>query len=81
MKKKKRINKISSEEKENELIKQRLVELIVASLTWDKQKIEIWFELDNPNLGGISPNSMITLGRSKKLEQWIRVALVENIRD
>ncbi len=39
-----------------------------------KWKCELWFKTPNPMLGEISPNSMIKMGRVKKLLEFIQDA-------
>lgn len=44
----------------------------------DDAKTLMWFELENPLLGGVAPNTMIRLGREKKLLRFIREQLSQN---
>lgn len=43
----------------------------------DIHKVALWFQLDNPSLGGVSPNFLINCGRAKKLTKFINAALDE----
>jgi len=52
-----------------------ICELMAGYFDGDVKKTEIWFNVKNPALGGISPRDMIRFGRYKKLEKFIRNAL------
>jgi hypothetical protein len=72
-------NKIPSE------LKERLVDWAVAinlvgGYFKDLNKTMLWFQLSNPQLGGMSPRDMIRVGRFKKLLKFIQTALEENKR-
>lgn len=62
-------------------LKQRLYEianiceLMAGYFNGDIKKTELWFNIKNPALGGVSPRDMIRFGRYKKLEKFIRNAL------
>ncbi|MFA6303658.1 MAG: hypothetical protein WC627_11095 [Legionella sp.] len=62
-------------------LKQRLYEianiceLMAGYFNGDIEKTSLWFKIDNPAIGGISPRDMIRYGRYKKLELFIRNAL------
>ena len=45
----------------------------------DVEKTTLWFSTGNPMLGGISPDLMMELGRSKRLLEWIKQQLAENL--
>ena len=42
------------------------------------KKASLWFEIENPLLGGVSPTHMIDMGREDKLYKIITQALEEN---
>jgi len=44
----------------------------------DAMKTLTWFRTQNTNLGGISPEQMIALGREEKLYTWVQTQLEEN---
>lgn len=44
----------------------------------DPEKIALWMLLDNPMFGGISPAALITLGRGKKVLEYVRACKKEN---
>lgn len=46
----------------------------------DLDKAVLWFETENPNLGNVSPNLMIRIGREEKLNKFIDSCLEENLR-
>lgn len=48
-----------------------LCEQVAEVFDGDRHKVELWFRIDNLNLGGISPREMIRQGRHKKLAQLI----------
>lgn len=52
-----------------------ICELMAGYFEGDAQKTALWFNVNNPALGGISPRDMIRYGRYKKLELFIRNAL------
>jgi len=62
-------------------LKQRLYEianiceLMAGYFNGDIKKTELWFNIKNPALGGVSPRDMIRFGRYKKLEKFIQNAL------
>lgn len=64
-----------------EAIKERLeeianiCELVAKNFNGDLNKTALWFRLDNPMLGGVSPRDMIRFGRFKKLRQFILDAM------
>lgn len=41
----------------------------------DEINAHLWMELDNPLLGGVSPNKMIEMGESDKLIKFIKQQL------
>ena len=53
---------------------------LVASYFRDAQRTMLWFQVSNPQLGGVSPRDMIRIGRFKKLMRFIQTALDENAR-
>lgn len=52
-----------------------ICELMAGYFKGDIKKTELWFNIKNPALGGISPRDMIRFGRYKKLEKFIQNAL------
>lgn len=44
----------------------------------DEAKATLWWQTPNPMLGGVSPQSMVLAGRTRKLLKFIRTALEEN---
>ena len=52
-----------------------ICELMAGYFHGNIEKTALWFRIDNPALGGISPRDMIRYGRYKKLELFIRNAL------
>jgi hypothetical protein len=41
-------------------------------------KTQLWFRLDNPMLGNVSPRTLILTGRAERLQQLIEDALAES---
>tara|TARA_R110002126_G_scaffold36851_1_gene111735 strand:+ start:3864 stop:4346 length:483 start_codon:yes stop_codon:yes gene_type:complete len=44
----------------------------------DDDKTNLWFKTPNPNLGNVSPNQMIDMGRGHKVQQFIETAIELN---
>lgn len=66
-------------------LRERLVEWatainLVGSHFNEVNKTMLWFQISNPQLGGMSPRDMIRVGRFKKLLRFIQTALDENTR-
>lgn len=66
-------------------LRERLVEWatainLVGSHFNEVNKTMLWFQISNPQLGGMSPRDMIRVGRFKKLLKFIQTALDENTR-
>ena len=53
---------------------------LVSEYFNDFDRTILWFGVQNPMLGGISPRDMIRVGRFKKLIKFIQTALGENKR-
>ena len=53
---------------------------LVGSYFNDHDRTMQWFQVSNPQLGGMSPRDMIRVGRYKKLLNFIQTALDENQR-
>ncbi len=51
---------------------------LVGNFFKDEQKTHRWFKTINPALGNISPQTMIKMGRFKKLLKFIHYAIKEN---
>lgn len=46
-------------------------ELVAGFFDGDTEKTALWFKLENPALGNISPRDMIRYGRFEKLKKYI----------
>ena len=55
--------------------KAEIYELVFKYFKEDHTATEQWFNYDNLNLGGISPNKMLLLGRSVKLKAFVKQAM------
>lgn len=44
---------------------------IVRRQLGDDTKTILWFQVDNPHLGGLAPLSMVRMGRGAKLERIV----------
>ena len=51
---------------------------LVANYFNDEAKTVLWFQTQNPLLGGLAPRDMIRIGRFNKLLKFIQTALAEN---
>jgi hypothetical protein len=51
------------------------IRALVANHFRDWSKAKLWFETPNPQLGNVSPNKMIELGRTEKLKEFIESSL------
>ena len=49
--------------------------LVANQFDGDKDQTQVWFNMPNPLLGGISPVTMIALGKQKKLMKFIQRSL------
>jgi len=54
-------------------------ERVASYFDGDVEKTALWFKMENPALGGISPRDMIRYGRFKKLKSFIENQLEGNI--
>jgi len=54
-------------------------ELVADHFQGDIQKTALWFKIENPALGNISPRDMIRYGRFKKLKAFIQNQIEGNI--
>lgn len=54
-------------------------ELVATHFEGDQRKTALWFKMENPTLGGISPRDMIRYGRFKKLKVFIQNQLEGNV--
>lgn len=54
-------------------------ELVATHFEGDQRKTALWFKMENPALGGISPRDMIRYGRFKKLKTFIQNQLEGNV--
>lgn len=43
----------------------------------NRKKTHVWFNTENPLLGGVSPIGMLAIGRGEKLEKFIQGQLNE----
>jgi uncharacterized protein (DUF2384 family) len=61
-------------------MRQRMIEIaaiceLVAEYFGSAEKAALWFKIENPLLGNMSPRDMIRLGRFKKLHRFVFEAL------
>lgn len=56
------------------------LEKVAEYFDGDLEKTALWFSLENPLLGNVSPRDMIRFGRFKKLFKFILNSLNENKR-
>jgi hypothetical protein len=56
----------------------RIRRLVSEYFEGNKHKIDSWFTLRNPNLGNVSPLTMISLGNEEKLLKWVQYRIDEN---
>lgn len=54
---------------------------LVRQFLGDEKKARDWLNSSNPNLGHVTPIRMMMTGRSKRLLEWVRSALAQNLRD
>lgn len=52
-----------------------ICELVAEYFKGDLEKTTLWFQINNPQLGNISPRDMIRIGRYQKLIKFIQNAL------
>ena len=79
------VSSVRYDEKMPSELRERLVEWattinLVGSYFKDENKTMLWFQIPNPQLGGMPPRDMIRVGRFKKLLRFVQTALDENIR-
>lgn len=79
------VSSVRYDEKMPSELRERLVEWatainLVGSYFKDENKTMLWFQIPNPQLGGMSPRDMIRVGRFKKLLRFVQTALDGNIR-
>jgi hypothetical protein len=55
-----------------------IVMLVYDFFEHDKVKTKQWFRTRNPQLGFVSPNTMIRDGRARKLLRWVMGQMGEN---
>lgn len=53
---------------------QKLFDRVMTLTGWREEKVKLWFELENPMLGGVSPEWMIMHDRAERLEKFIKDA-------
>lgn len=51
---------------------------LVNSYFKNRKKTHVWFQTENPLLGGVTPMSMIASGREAKLQKFIEEQLEGN---
>lgn len=56
-----------------------ICELVANNFNGDVEKTALWFRLENPMLGNISPKDMIRFGRYKKLRKFILDSIDGNL--
>ena len=79
------VSSVRYDEKMPSELRERVVEWatainLVGGYFKDANKTMLWFQIPNPQLGGMSPRDMIRVGRFKKLLRFVQTALDENIR-
>lgn len=52
-----------------------ICELVAEYFNGDLEKTALWFRINNPQLGNISPRDMIRIGRYQKLIKFVQSAL------
>ena len=52
--------------------------LIYQYFNGDSEKVILWLDTPNPNLGNISPDEMINLGRVENLLKFVETQLEES---
>ena len=52
--------------------------LIYQYFNGDSEKVILWLDTPNPNLGNISPDEMINLGRVENLLKFVEAQLEES---
>lgn len=57
-----------------------LIKALLNSHFRDRKKVELWLNTKNPNLGEVTPNYMISIGREEKLLQFVSSCFKENKR-
>jgi hypothetical protein len=65
-------------ESNDSLMVVEIVILVYDFFEHDRVKTKQWFRTRNPQLGFVSPNTMIRDGRSRKLLQWVITQMNEN---
>ena len=56
-----------------------ICELVANNFKGDVEKTALWFRMENPMLGNISPKDMIRFGRYKKLRKFILDSIDGNL--
>lgn len=79
------VSSVRYDEKMPSELRERVVEWatainLVGEYFKDANKTMLWFQIPNPQLGGMSPRDMIRVGRFKKLLRFVQTALDENSR-
>lgn len=54
-------------------------EIVASNFNGDKEKTVLWFKMENPMLGNLTPRDMIRFGRYKKLKKFIFDAMKGNL--
>ena len=57
-----------------EEVAQKLFDRVTALTEWREVKVRLWFQLQNPLLGNVSPEWMIMNGKADRLEKFIKDA-------
>lgn len=52
--------------------------LVLGFFDGNEDKTNLWFQSQNPLLGGIAPEKMIAAGREERLLLFVRQQLAEN---
>ncbi len=54
-------------------------EIVASNFNGDTDKTTLWFKMENPMLGNLTPRDMIRFGRYKKLKSFIFDAMEGNL--
>lgn len=52
-----------------------IIDMVADYFDGDLEKIKLWFDIENPLLGGMSPRDMIIYGRHLKLRKFVLSAI------
>lgn len=57
---------------------QEIKDYLLEFFNNDPQKVELWWNTKNPNLGGNTPKSLWECGRGHKVLEFIKSSIEEN---